>query len=370
MQGLIIEPFDTMFFRDGKPFSLGEESVGTSVFPPLPSVLHGALRSDWLGWNLNDLGKAGGQDDPTAKLRTQFIQLLFTEGDLRSPGFSFPRDFILTGGQPEALKLSDVSVEDGFRSATIKEGEKFVPKFILQATSRNKTESIESAFLSQVDFQSYLNGTLKSGKFFQLKDYITEEPKVGIGRNQNTGTTEEGNLYQIKMIRPEGAKGLRISFISWYKDLELPSENRLARVGGEGRPFSFLPVKKNDIANWIGTISNPVSNTNENVFKIYFASPAIFNEGWYPGSLLEEHGLELLTCAIGKPLSAGGWDIAKRKPKPMYKCIPAGSVFYVKAKDADAAKKASKSIHMSNQSDYRSEEGFGFCFCGLPQQEN
>jgi CRISPR type III-B/RAMP module-associated protein Cmr3 len=42
-----IIPNDTLFFRDGRPFSMGTETWATSIFPPYPSTVYGAIRS-WL----------------------------------------------------------------------------------------------------------------------------------------------------------------------------------------------------------------------------------------------------------------------------------------------------------------------------------
>ncbi len=42
-----ITPNDTLFFRDGKPFTMGSETWADSIFPPYPSTVYGAIRS-WL----------------------------------------------------------------------------------------------------------------------------------------------------------------------------------------------------------------------------------------------------------------------------------------------------------------------------------
>ena len=40
-----IRPLDTLFFRTGKPFTMGEDTWAESLFPPYPSTLYGAIRS-------------------------------------------------------------------------------------------------------------------------------------------------------------------------------------------------------------------------------------------------------------------------------------------------------------------------------------
>ena len=42
---LKLQPLDTLFFRDGKPFSRGDESWADGNFPPNPSVIYGAMRT-------------------------------------------------------------------------------------------------------------------------------------------------------------------------------------------------------------------------------------------------------------------------------------------------------------------------------------
>ena len=49
MTWIFIEPTDVWLFRDGRPFSAGEEHTARSLFPPTPHTLQGAIRSLILG---------------------------------------------------------------------------------------------------------------------------------------------------------------------------------------------------------------------------------------------------------------------------------------------------------------------------------
>src|SRR5947207_7513440 len=40
-----IQPHDVLFFRDGKPSSLGEDHFHRSIFPPHSATLYGAIRT-------------------------------------------------------------------------------------------------------------------------------------------------------------------------------------------------------------------------------------------------------------------------------------------------------------------------------------
>jgi CRISPR/Cas system CMR-associated protein Cmr3 (group 5 of RAMP superfamily) len=44
MTWLQIRPQDVWLFRDGKPFSGGEDHAATGIFPPTPFTVQGALR--------------------------------------------------------------------------------------------------------------------------------------------------------------------------------------------------------------------------------------------------------------------------------------------------------------------------------------
>ena len=46
-----ITALDTLFFRDGKPFSMGEDTWATGMFPPSPSVIYGMLRTAYAAQN-------------------------------------------------------------------------------------------------------------------------------------------------------------------------------------------------------------------------------------------------------------------------------------------------------------------------------
>ena len=82
-----IEALDTLFFRDGKPFSMGEEVWADGVFPPSPSVIYGALRSAYFANNSNELDRANESDDPTSNLEITSIYYRFKNANyLPLPG--------------------------------------------------------------------------------------------------------------------------------------------------------------------------------------------------------------------------------------------------------------------------------------------
>jgi CRISPR-associated protein Cmr3 len=87
---LEITPLDTLFFRDGKPFSWGEETWAEGIFPPYPSTLYGALRTLWFAANIKELKKAKAPDDPTKNIK---INGIFIKRH-RILYFPIPMDFV------------------------------------------------------------------------------------------------------------------------------------------------------------------------------------------------------------------------------------------------------------------------------------
>ena len=115
----------------------------------------------------------------------------------------------------------------------------------------------------------------------------------------------------------------------------------------------------------------PQFNENVKNFKVIFSTPAIFEKGWLPKwidekTLIGEYNdlkLKLLAAAIGKPLSIGGFDMKKRMPKPMYKAIPAGSVYYFELLEGKMDN-VQNIFHQRSISEIYPEQGFGIAYVG------
>lgn len=105
----------------------------------------------------------------------------------------------------------------------------------------------------------------------------------------------------------------------------------LLRLGAENKLASFKELTR-------GLITRPsIAFGTDTDFKIYIATPAIFINGYYPTEIFKKAKVEveLLTCAVGKYLNVGGFDMQKREPKPMQKAVPAGSVYYCRMRSGN-----------------------------------
>lgn len=375
MPTIQIEALDTLFFRDSKTFIKGEDTWADTMFPPYPSVIYGALRSAYFAENIKELGKAAENDDPTKDLAIKSICL--KQGN--DFYFPLPLDCVQEKGWSRTVKKNKVFVINP--NAMEKEILSSCPvREIVQNADDTQIENVSDGILRESILEKYLKGT--NEKEFCIKkrsDYLTTEPKIGIARSQCTHTSDEGMLYRVGMNRLESKlkddKANKLSIIVDFEGLDIP-EKGMMKMGGEGKAVKYQ--EENSIS-----IDKPEITSGK--FKLYLSTPAIFEKGWLPKDCRLENGefiwdltltengneyhfkLKLLTAAIGKPVSIGGWDIKNKRPKTMRKAVPAGSVYYFELLEGDISNLHGQSISDEfMDTDYR-KQGFGIAYVGAVQ---
>lgn len=324
MNTLILRALDTLFFRGGAPFTMGQDNEVDSFFPPLPSTLYGAIATA-LYPDIEDL-------------RVKLIALK-GKGQMFFP---LPKDLIIPELQKkgeyktEALEL----VDNDFIS------NRSSPKILLRKKDSNKSDKVvdEDALITHRQLQKYLDGTKKEGHLVEiLAEMLTKEHKVGIARNNESNIVTDGMLYKTSFVRPENKDEARLDILVQYSNTKKVDTDFL-KLGGEGK---IVALEEDRVPN----ITCP--ELDSNIFKLYLATPAIFTEGGYfPEKILQKYDLELLAASVGKCVNIGGWDVSNKAPKPMLKAVPAGTVYYLKAKSITAANKFAELVHGSSISDY------------------
>ena len=360
-----INALDTLFFRDGKPFTMGEETWTDAIFPPMPSVIYGALRSAYFSYNTSEIENANLSNDPTKKLRIKGIYLKI-QNELFFP---IPLDCVKKKSDKEKAFVLDIE------SLSEKEFYSNYPPLEKILISNNEAENINSGLLNKITFEEYL--TLKNISelyYIKVDEYMLSEPKIGIARSKKTHTSEEGKLYRIDMRRMSSkwSKTLpqKLSIVVDFEDLSIP-EKGLLKLGGEGKAVSYKKIDNNI------TIGFPEFMENDNnQFKIVLSTPTIFKKGWLPDWIDEEtlegkytgFKLKLLAAAIGKPVNLGGFDMKAGKPKPMYKIVPAGSVYHFELQEGQI-NKVEQIFYQKAISDVYPEQGFGITYVGMGKND-
>lgn len=356
---------DTLFFRSGRPFSMGDETWADFVFPPYPSTVLGAIRTflifqrgtlkDFLEGKYKDKDIGTPHDKGTIK-----IYGLFLYDETETIYFSPPLDLVEQKEDEKLHLLSFINKPNVFYSDDL------IKEKLLIFKSQKKADE-PKGWLKDIYFKEYLEGKDKEFSYTESKSIFQEELKIGIARDRATLTSREGHLYRIPMIRLKH-KDKRISLIVKVEGIEEISDKEVFQLGAESKTVSFEKINTDPLRNIID-----INFEFKDVFKLYLATPAIFKKGWIP-SWIDENNFEgeiegvklkLIACAIGKPIRIGGWDMANNKPKPMFKAVPAGSVYYFKIlNDNVNLNQIKKIFHFKNMSDINPEEGFGLTFIG------
>ena len=379
---LFLHPNETFFFRDGKPFTKGEQSEGHSIFPPLPSTVLGALRTAYIA-EFGDLPLfySGGMKDMIGipqslcgAIRLNGVLFACIQDDRLQVFLPVPLDLIYKKSDEQKRGIPLHLLAPTSKSFT-SNGVSGTPHRVIWTPLVSSTsESVDSdaeGFLHLGAIGRYLQGDDNNLLLTERTPLIERETKTGITRSKDTLSSEDHMLYRIDMSRFKNNDG-NYGFIVHYEcPKELPQKG-LLKLGGESKSFVYehRDFDSNLFSNHLESVKAAIDLTGR--FKLYFATPTIFQHGWLPAwlnidTLLGEYptqspspiSLKLITAAVGKPIPVGGWDMAKGKAKPTRRAVPAGSVYYFELIDRNRIDDLINAFHYRNISDERSEEGFG-----------
>lgn len=356
--GVLFEAIDTLFFKDGKPFSMGAESWADGIFPPNPGTLYGSIRTNMLSAHPDGFTVADTDADTTKQLKITGISYFVAN----SAHFPLPLDCVRRKDNPGD------NVDEVF-NLVLNKKEKMCSSYAfphyLAPPEQQKVESISDGLITTESLVDYLETGKLQIVCERMSEFITREPKVGIGRMNSTRTTDKGKLYRVGMVRLEGNKGRGVSapkkmkiLVNLNQQVALPAQ--FAKLGGEGK----LTTNTNTTFPEIATVKS-----DSQYIKIYLSTAAIFHQGAIPSfadhPLLKEFDIEIMAAVTGKPNYVGGFDMKNKKPKVMMRSVPAGSVYYIHCKQGAAA--LAEKIHGNSISDFCSSEGYGIAYVGVFQ---
>jgi len=314
---IFLRPLDVWLFRDGRPFDAGSIHRAESLFPPYPTVIQGALRTHRLlrqGIDLKDkqaIENAVGSADNYKSMHLRGPYLACMEGTTVTRYFPQPADAIVDGLEVTPAKLEDIpsSLKTSATSSKL-----FGLK---QQTGKPK----EALWLSEQSLNKYLAGETVEGT--PVSRLFLREERVGIGMN-NKRVVDEGMLYETEFIRPRDGVGLLIEIEG---DYESDWQNGgVLSLGGEGKQALAERVETTPV-------SKPTVSGSR--FKMYFATPAYFENGWLPLSWGKffKNDVKLAAAAINRYETIGGFNWlgdanGASAHRPARRFIPAGSVYY------------------------------------------
>lgn len=360
-----INAFDTLFFRDGKPFVMGENHWTDSIFPPNMSTIYGALRTAYFTQNMEIFEKLRNnkelntENDPTRKLKIKRVFYKIYKGKNEGIYYSMPLDLVVLKEKSDKAK-KDEERDKRYKVVPLKVIEnKYISsnplKYLLYYDKH--VEDVTGGLIGENDIYYYMKGETDGIEVCKISDYLKDEPKVGIGIDKKLGTAKEARLYRIDLKRLKD-----ISLLVEFEGIEI-NKRGVLRLGGEGKYVSYKEFIE-DI--------NPFEDVDEDFsgrFKLGLLTPAIFEDGWLPKEIIKngfvyqnkKFRIKLVTASVGRYSLIGGYNMAKNRPKLMVKAAPAGSTYYFKIIEGDS-KDIIDHFHMKSISDVMQNEGYGISF--------
>jgi CRISPR-associated protein Cmr3 len=371
-----INALDAFFFRDAKPFEMGEESWADSIFPPSPSVIYGTLRFLFFIQE-NELHATKERlEQLTKDLKITGIFLEVEEEITDKNGkIKIEKSYLLPlmndlVEEKESKELAFLELKDTnpISSSDFKK----IPVSKARATKAN-------GFIDTNSYSKLLKKQKEEIKEKIKTELLISEPKIGIARDNQTHANQEGKLYRVEMQRFDTQKYKNIQFVITCENLELKEGNYMTKMGGEGKIFSYSVEK--EIPKSI-KVETPTFDENvkgeDKIFRLCVVTPALLKNGSLPSWIIrdEEKGtmegkpneesnlkLELITTLLGKPVSFGGFDLKEKQPKEMNKYVPAGAVYYFKIIDGTYSQVIDM-FHGKSISDTDAAQGFGIAYVG------
>ncbi len=358
---LFFEPMDVLLFRDTRPLDPGVSIVAHSVWPG-PSVFYGCIRAALLRHcgatgtpfqtENNEFRLTNHVDEArrilggpnrlgTLTLRGPLLAKFGAEKDVAAH-FPIPRDIVfskLNEDEIKRRKLDPENERNPLRLTTLRLLEfgetDDAPKRLrhgapepiresLLFSEKEPEKSPPRRFLTEPGMRRYLRNEL-ADEFAYGKDFILagdayrEEPRVGIARSPDTHATQEGMYYVTRPYRFAPGYGFAVDVVvddEATKKLIDALHGQAVPLGGKGHQARVL-VSKGDKPLLASDFEVPASGAER--VKRVFVTPL-------PLPLPEK--TQVACMVTDRAVQVGGFDLAKRAPKPLKRALPIGTVVW------------------------------------------
>ncbi|MBK1700193.1 type III-B CRISPR module-associated Cmr3 family protein [Thiococcus pfennigii] len=354
-----LDPADVWFFRDAKPFTAGESHRAESRFPPSPATVLGALRTALIAHapgldfeavlEANDARRRGpahaalleliGSAEQPGRLAVRGPFLCRRQGDDATLLLKPPLDLL---GRNWLTPLTPAQLPGLVANAP-------ALRLLWSGGSKGGEEVPKDRWIALSTLLEYLAEPSKAPP--------TETPGAEVFRRETrtglelgAGRTAKPGLFYIadmlRMLEDPSDGGATRCGLAFRADglpagLGLP-EGPLA-LGGKSRAAVLASMRgaaAQDLDRLLAAHAQRLKPVIQRTgrFRVYAATPALFRGGWCPdwlapdgdgycGQLPDGTRVELVAAAVDKPEPVGGWNLAARCPKPLYRAVPAGSVY-------------------------------------------
>jgi CRISPR-associated protein Cmr3 len=351
---LFISPNDVLFFRDGRPFDAGSDNTARMIFPPSPTTFYGAIRTAIMSQknvSFNKLKNSGILSEELNEVAIENDNRTLTISDFglaRKISSSIERIF------PVPSDIVKEKERENFYTVTPKTLDNLVSNFpnesLLPLGFTDESDKIFEAcneyFINENGLSAYLlKQPLDKDHFIRKEKVFTADSRIGIKRNNNTFSSEEGFIYSLEfahLCKEYGLSNKEFGFVIEINSQLLnttDAELKALRLGGESRSAFY----EEEVENWKEVAKPDIKNK----FKLILLTPAVFENGWIPDGLCdinvdgkkvlqgEINGakVKLISAVVDRYIGIGGWDILNRKSKPLKRSVQAGTVYFFESID-------------------------------------
>lgn len=317
---LRIEPLDTLFFRDGRPFGEGARAVSGL---PRPQTFAGALRTAMLREAEVDIKAVGrlvrsGMTFKDAAAATGGLGAAIGSTRFRGPWFAKGSDMFFRAPStlrtvrgsrsPEIVRLDPLKERlPGWNAPE-------PGMFPLWRKGRVRLEPV-SGYIGSDAMQKFLGGGVPDS-ILAPEELFGFDDRTGIGVDPDRGVADDHEIYARRLLALRPGVCFLVELAGPREALNLfPEEGTLVALGGESRQAVVRP----DLGHSGPPRSaNAVSTTRA---LAVLTAPAPL-QGWCPA------GPFPLAAAVPGYEAVSGWDFARGGPKPNRFLVPEGSVYY------------------------------------------
>ncbi len=351
---ILFEPLDVLLLRDHRPFEMGRQVLARSTFPQ-PSVVRGALRTALLGNAGADFSR-GRHGDEHFGIRDQWAHEVLggktSSGSLVLRGPLLARNLPVKGIEPLHRKPHDlVLTREGWRIQRPLALNDLDPMLQPRRLHWGPTGMVrdclclpwaeaepqkhgddERLYLTRSGAAAYLRGDYDGLEVIAPSTAPLLEDRIGICRNPASRTAAEGMFYVKRCFRLAEHHGFAVEIDlaastgnGWRTELEEALQQLAGMVvplGGKAHRAAIRVIDSPLLEAGTDALAGKGSAGDGGTVrsKLWLQTPA---PRW-PG---EEQGLVARVTA--RPALVGGFDLAKGRPRPLRRALPAGSVLYL-----------------------------------------
>jgi CRISPR-associated protein Cmr3 len=368
-----LEPLDTLFFRDNRPFEAGVDSFAETILPS-PLTIYGAIGSYILKQNGTDIKKflnhkiedktLGKYDEELKDANLKIKGIFLKKGN--NIYLPVPANYFRVNGHDYKLAYPSGEKDKKDFLWDIKKDLKPI------RLPEGKCKEVSGYISIREKKKILINEAIILNEPTKKADLYIDEWRFGHKMNRQISTVSEGFLYATRHLRFKEVLDSKVyvktQFLILIDGLDSSAgKEDVLFLGGEGKKVK-VKFEKFDKDKWFDNqfkqeLFKKIQEKKK--FFLYLLTPAIFENGFY-GNF---NNFKLISAAVKKPIYISGWkrtDITQGNPREIKKAVPAGSVYFFEIQNDIVIENLYNTYQLNESiSEKYPSAGFGITLIGI-----